>query len=129
MAGGCASIAIDDENTSRRMAGDRLSKNIPMFTRRIPGWIEGCGPSVTSMLFAVANSIQAEHSSCRNSNAEVQPNHYIVRDANREQLAYVYYENEPGRRSAAKLLTKDEARRIAANIAKLAELLAAKRAT
>jgi hypothetical protein len=44
----------------------------------------------------------------------VQPNHYVVRDANRQQLAYVYYENEPGRRSAAKLLNKDEARRIAA---------------
>jgi hypothetical protein len=51
------------------------------------------------------------------------PNYYVVRDANRQQLAYVYYENEPGRRSAAKLLTKDEARRIAANIAKLPELV------
>jgi hypothetical protein len=29
------------------------------------------------------------------------------------------YESEPGRRSAAKLLSEDEARRIAANIAKL----------
>jgi hypothetical protein len=38
--------------------------------------------------------------------AEVQPNHYVVRDANKQQLAYVYYENEPGRRSTAKLLTQ-----------------------
>jgi len=41
---------------------------------------------------------------------------FVVRDRNGQAL--VNFENEPGRRSPAKLLSKDEARRIAVNIAK-----------
>ena len=35
---------------------------------------------------------------------------FIARDANGQALAYVYFEDEPGRRTAAKLLTRDETR-------------------
>jgi endo-1,4-beta-D-glucanase Y len=54
---------------------------------------------------------------------EERPACFIISDASGFPLAYVYYEEEPGRRTAAKLMTFDEARRIAANIAKLPELL------
>jgi hypothetical protein len=39
---------------------------------------------------------------------------FVVRD--HDELAYVCFEDEPERRSAAKLLSKDETRRIAADM-------------
>ena len=48
---------------------------------------------------------------------------FVVKDSAGQKLAHVYYEYEPGQRSAAKLLSKDEALRIASNIAKLPGIL------
>jgi hypothetical protein len=50
---------------------------------------------------------------------EEQKTWFAVRDRNGQQLAYVYFDDP---RAAAKPLTRDEARRIAPNIAKLPEL-------
>jgi hypothetical protein len=46
---------------------------------------------------------------------------FVVKEGGGQKLAYDYFEDEPGRRSAAKLLGKNEAWRIAATIAKLPE--------
>ena len=52
---------------------------------------------------------------------------FIVLNRNGQALAYVYYEEEPSRPSAAQLLTRDEARRIAVNLARLPDLLRGRR--
>jgi hypothetical protein len=46
-----------------------------------------------------------------------------MRDNNGQALSHVYYEQEPGWRTAPGLLTRDEARRSAIYVAKLPELL------
>jgi hypothetical protein len=50
---------------------------------------------------------------------------FVVSDGAGQKLAYVYFEEEPGRQSAAKLLTKDEARRIAAEYPQAARVSSA----
>jgi hypothetical protein len=47
----------------------------------------------------------------------------VVRDANGQSLAYVYLRENTSDARMAKVLTEDEARRLASNIAKLPALL------
>jgi hypothetical protein len=51
------------------------------------------------------------------------PGRYAVGDANGQTLAFVYSRDNEDEARQAKVLTKDEARRIAINIARLPELL------
>jgi len=51
------------------------------------------------------------------------PGGYVVRDANGQALAYIYSRDTEDEALQAKVLTKDEARRIAINIARLPQLL------
>jgi hypothetical protein len=55
--------------------------------------------------------------------ADPMPCGYVVRDANGQALAYVYSRDNEAEARQAKVLTNDEARRIAVDVARLPELL------
>ncbi len=55
--------------------------------------------------------------------AEKIPGGWVVRDNNGQAMAYVYSRANESEALQAKVLTEDEARRVAANIAKLPALL------
>ena len=57
--------------------------------------------------------------------AEQIPGGYVVKDATGQSLAYVYARETKAQADTAKVLTMDEARRIARNVATLPELLGA----
>jgi hypothetical protein len=48
---------------------------------------------------------------------------YVVRDANGQALVRIYSRDSEAEAMQAKVLTKDEARRIAVNVARLPQLL------
>jgi hypothetical protein len=63
------------------------------------------------------------HAASRRPGASTRFPATVIRDASGQALAYLYSRNNTTEAPQAKMLTKDEARRIAVNIARLPELL------
>ena len=100
-----------------RLAKHRRSRN------RVDHWLKVKNPAAPAVRREAEETMTPPRRFPAPWNIEDNNACFIIRDRGGQALAYVYYEEEPGRRSAANLLTRDEARRIAANIAKLPELL------
>jgi hypothetical protein len=76
-----------------------------------PGYIAKIASAVKKNQFPLPWTVQ-ERSTC-----------FVVHDKTSQPLAYIHFEDKSGRLSSINQLTRDEALRIAENIAKLPELL------
>jgi hypothetical protein len=83
-------------------------------------WIKVKNPDSTAMLQGTMVNDRRFPAPWR---ADKIPGGYVVRDANGQALVYVYSRDDDAEALQAKVLTKDEARRIAVNVARLPQLL------
>ena len=88
----------------------KRSATVNDLNRRLPSELDARGPDLTATHLTSSWTVQ-ELEAC-----------FVVIDSSGQKLAFVYHRDEPSP-GAAKLPTKDQARQIAANIAKLPELL------
>lgn len=54
---------------------------------------------------------------------EEHPESFVIQSADGFPIVYIYFEDEPVRQNTLKRMSKDEARRVAANVVRLPELI------
>ena len=123
--------AADDQRTAERIA-DQEAQLAKLLKKREHWWVIPADPKMHGYPGASA-SVGALTSLVRSNDrrrfpppwkVETIPGGFKVCDANGQSLAYVYSRENPNDAHMAKVLTQDEARRIASNIDKLPTLLA-----
>jgi hypothetical protein len=80
-------------------------------------------PCRFSWLLRVVSLPQARHRFPLPWSVEQQDSCFVVRDSNGKAVSHIYFKDEHGRGAVTTVFTRDEARHIAAAVAKMPELL------